>query len=79
MDLGFFGSLQGMGVEWASAVMLAMLLGLLVTGMPLAFVTLLVALFFALGWFGPMAVPLITSRIYSSSAPTSSSPCRCSS
>ena len=65
MDFGFFGSLQGMGVEWASAVMLAMLLGLLVTGMPLAFVTLLVALFFALGWFGPMAVPLITSRIYS--------------
>ena len=64
-DLGFFGSLQGMGVEAASGVMLAMLLALLVTGLPLAFVTLLVALFFALGWFGPMAVPLITSRIFS--------------
>nr|WP_238538225.1 TRAP transporter large permease subunit [Oceaniovalibus guishaninsula] len=45
--------------------MLAMLLILLVTGLPLAFVTLLVALIFALGWFGPMAVPLITSRIFS--------------
>ena len=65
MELEFFGILKGMGIEWASALMLAMLIGLLVTGMPLAFVTLLVALFFALGWFGPMAVPLITSRIYS--------------
>ena len=65
LDPGFFGSLKGMGIEAASALMLALLLGLLVTGMPLAFVTLLVALFFALGWFGPMAVPLITSRIYS--------------
>ncbi|WP_211097967.1 TRAP transporter large permease [Ahrensia kielensis] len=45
--------------------MFAMLLGLLVTGIPLAYVTLLVALIFALGWFGPMVVPLITSRVYS--------------
>jgi tripartite ATP-independent transporter DctM subunit len=45
--------------------MFAMLLVLLVTGIPLAYVTLLVALVFALGWFGPMAVPLITSRVYS--------------
>jgi tripartite ATP-independent transporter DctM subunit len=33
--------------------------------MPLAFVTILVALIFALGWFGPMAVPIVTTRIYS--------------
>jgi len=45
--------------------MFAMLLGLLLLGIPLAFVTLLVALIFALGWFGPAAVPLITSRVYS--------------
>ena len=67
MDLdifGFFGSLKALGIESASVLMLVMLLGLLVTGLPLAFVTLLVALFFALGWFGPMAVPLITSRIF---------------
>lgn len=56
---------QAMGVESATLVMGAMLLGLLLTGMPLAFVTLLVALIFALGWFGTMAVPLITSRVYS--------------
>ena len=65
MEFEFFGVLKGLGVGPASALMLAMLLGLLVTGMPLAFVTLLVALFFALGWFGPSVVPLIVSRIYS--------------
>ncbi|SLN46237.1 Sialic acid TRAP transporter permease protein SiaT [Roseivivax jejudonensis] len=61
----FFGSLQGLGVETATYLMFGMLLLLLVTGIPLAFLTLLVALVFALGWFGPMAVPLITSRVYS--------------
>ena len=60
-----FGSLQALGVETATYMMFGMLLLLLVTGIPLAFVTLLVALIFALGWFGPMAVPLITSRVYS--------------
>ncbi len=60
-----FGSLQSLGIEGGTLVMFAMLLGLLVTGIPLAYVTLLVALIFALGWFGPMVVPLITSRVYS--------------
>ncbi|MEH6631551.1 MAG: TRAP transporter large permease subunit [Halopseudomonas aestusnigri] len=54
-----------LGVEYGTLVMFIMLLVMLLTGMPLAFVTLLVALVFALGWFGPMAVPLITSRVYS--------------
>lgn len=57
--------LSAMGIEYGTLAMFVMLLALLVTGMPLAFVTLLVALIFALGWFGPMAVPLITSRVYS--------------
>lgn len=57
--------LRGMGIEWATFWMFIALFGLLLTGMPLAFVTLLVALIFALGWFGPVAVPLITSRIFS--------------
>jgi len=57
--------LSVLGIEYGTLVMFAMLLGMLLTGMPLAFVTLFVALFFALGWFGPMAVPLITSRVYS--------------
>lgn len=57
--------LSALGVEYGTLVMFLMLLGLLLTGMPLAFVTLLVALVFTLGWFGPMAVPLVTSRIFS--------------
>lgn len=52
------------GIELATLAMFASLLILLLTGMPLAFVTLLVALIFCLGWFGPSAVPLITSRIF---------------
>ncbi len=54
-----------LGIEYGTLAMFATLIILLLTGMPLAFVTLLVALIFALGWFGPMAVPLITSRVYS--------------
>ncbi|WP_075220449.1 TRAP transporter large permease [Acuticoccus yangtzensis] len=57
--------LSQLGIEYGTLVMFAMLVLLLVTGMPLAFVTLLVALIFALGWFGPMSIPLITSRVYS--------------
>lgn len=61
----FFGSLQGLGIEGGTLTMFALLVVLLLTGMPLAYVTLLVALIFALGWFGPQIVPLITSRVYS--------------
>jgi len=61
----FLPDLRELGIENGTLLMFAMLLALLLTGMPLAFVTLLVALIFALGWFGPMAVPLITSRVYS--------------
>src|SRR6056297_2907599 len=53
------------GIEWATVAMFSALILLLLTGMPLAFVTLLVALIVALGWFGPNAVPLIASRIFS--------------
>jgi tripartite ATP-independent transporter DctM subunit len=57
--------LQGLGIGPATLLMFGVMVLLLLTGMPLAFVTLLVALIFALGSFGPMAIPLITSRIYS--------------
>lgn len=60
-----FGSLQSLGIEGGTFLMFGLLILLLITGIPLAFVTLLVALIFALGWFGPMVVPLITSRVYS--------------
>ncbi|TMV07370.1 TRAP transporter large permease [Arenibacterium halophilum] len=57
--------LSALGIGAGTLVMFGLLVFLLLTGMPLALVTLLVALLFALGWFGPMAVPLITSRVYS--------------
>lgn len=57
--------MKSMGIEMGTLLMFVSLLLLLLTGMPLAFVTLLVALVFALGWFGPNAVPLIVSRIFS--------------
>ena len=57
--------LSAIGIADGTILMFAMLLGMLLVGMPLAFVTLFVALFFAVGWFGPMAVPLITTRVYS--------------
>ncbi len=57
--------LSALGIGYASLLMLAMMIGLLLTGMQLAFVTGFVAIFFTLGWFGPDALPLITSRMYS--------------
>ncbi|MBY8069777.1 TRAP transporter large permease subunit [Vibrio fluvialis] len=57
--------LSSIGIEWGSLLMLAMMIGLLLTGMQLAFVTGFVAIFFTLGWFGVDAIPLVTSRMYS--------------
>ncbi|MFZ1344322.1 TRAP transporter large permease [Thiothrix eikelboomii] len=63
LDLSF--SLKDLGIEYGTLLMFVLLIILLLTGIPLAYVTLLVALIFALGWFGPQSVPLITSRVYS--------------
>ncbi|KXF78222.1 C4-dicarboxylate ABC transporter permease [Paramesorhizobium deserti] len=63
--MDFSINLQALGIGWGTVLMFVTMVGLLLTGMPLAFVTLLVALIFALGWFGPMSIPLITSRVYS--------------
>ena len=60
MNLGF----SAMGIEWGTYLLVGSIFGLLLTGLPLAFVTGLVALVFTFGWFGPMALPLVTSRVY---------------
>ncbi|MEO3432075.1 TRAP transporter large permease subunit [Inquilinus sp. CAU 1745] len=65
MEFLDFGGLQALGIGYGTILMFGLLILLLLTGMPLAIVTLMVALIFALGWFGPMAVPLITSRVFS--------------
>ncbi|PID41786.1 MAG: C4-dicarboxylate ABC transporter permease [Proteobacteria bacterium] len=57
--------LSSLGIGYASLLMLVMMIALLLTGMQLAFVTGLIALFFLFGWFGIDAVPLVTSRMYS--------------
>ena len=64
IDLSLGIDLSQLGIEYGTLLMFGLLVGLLLTGMPLAFVTLLVALIFALGWFGPMSIPLIMSRVY---------------
>ncbi|OMH25972.1 TRAP transporter large permease subunit [Motiliproteus sp. MSK22-1] len=56
--------LSVIGIEWGSILLLGMMFLLLATGMPLAFVTGIVALFFTLFWLGPHAAPLLISRIY---------------
>lgn len=53
-----------LGIGTSTILMFGLMVVLLLTGMPLAFVTLLVALVFALIGFGPMSVSIITSRIY---------------
>ncbi|PID50073.1 MAG: C4-dicarboxylate ABC transporter permease [Proteobacteria bacterium] len=57
--------LSSLGIGYASLLMLILMIALLLTGMQLAFVTGVVALFFLFAWFGMDAVPLVTSRMYS--------------
>ncbi|NDR58990.1 TRAP transporter large permease [Aliiruegeria sabulilitoris] len=52
------------GIGNSTLMMFGLMVVLLLTGMPLAFVTLLVSLTFALLGFGPIAVQVISSRIY---------------
>lgn len=56
---------SALGITYGSLLMLLMIVLLLLTGMQLAFVTGFVALVFALGWFGPSALGIVSSRLYS--------------
>ncbi len=56
--------LSAIGIEYGSYLLVAMIFLLLLTGQPLAWVTGLVALVFTFGWFGGMALPLVTARIF---------------
>jgi tripartite ATP-independent transporter DctM subunit len=57
--------LSALGVEWGTFLLFGMMILLLILGKPLAYLTGFVAMFFAIGWFGPKVLPLLTSRIYS--------------
>jgi tripartite ATP-independent transporter DctM subunit len=56
--------LQSIGIEAGTYLLVALIFLHLLTGQPLAWVTGLVAMLFTFGWFGPMALPLVTARIY---------------
>ena len=53
-----------MSIEIATYLIIFAIFGLLILGLPLAYVTGLVAAIFTLGWFGQMAVPLVASRMF---------------
>lgn len=54
-----------MSIEWLTILMVASIAGLLVIGLPLAFVTGIVAVGFAIVQFGDAGLSLVASRIYS--------------
>jgi len=56
--------LSAVGIELGSYLLVGGIFLLLLTGLPLAWVTGLVALIFTFGWFGGSALPLVTSRIF---------------
>ena len=58
-----FGSLQSLGIEAGTGLLFALLLLLLLTGIPLAFVTLLVTLIFGLIHGFGFAADLLESRL----------------
>jgi tripartite ATP-independent transporter DctM subunit len=53
-----------MSIEWITLLMFGGMILLLLLGLPLAFVTGLIAVVFTLGLFGTSGLPLIASRIY---------------
>lgn len=53
-----------MDISSATLLMVGLIFALLLTGLPLAFITGLVAMAFTIGWFGTDALPLVTSRVY---------------
>jgi tripartite ATP-independent transporter DctM subunit len=54
-----------MEIGLATILMIGGIIVLMLTGMPLAFVTGLIAIGFTFGWFGEAGLGLVTSRVYS--------------
>lgn len=57
--------LSALGIGFATFLIFVIMMVLLLIGMPLGFLTGLVALFFTFGWFGPGAVGMIGTRVFS--------------
>ncbi len=58
-------NISSMGIQSGSFLMLGMMIILLLTGMPLAFATGIVAIFFTVFWIGPNSASILASRVYS--------------
>ena len=56
--------LSAIGIENGTWLIFGLAFVILLTGVPLGFATSAVALIFALGWFGPDAITIVTSRMY---------------
>ncbi len=65
MGVTLFTEGRSLGIQTGSILLVTSIMVMILTGIPLAFVTGLIAIFFTLAWFGPMGVPLVSSRIYS--------------
>lgn len=57
--------LSALGIGFATFLIFLIMMFLLLIGMPLGFLTGLVALFFTFGWFGPGAIGMIGTRVFS--------------
>ncbi len=60
-----FSEGRNLGIQSGSFLLVGSIMILILTGIPLAFVTGLIAILFTIAWFGSMGVPLVSSRIYS--------------
>jgi tripartite ATP-independent transporter DctM subunit len=60
-----FSQGRGLGIQTGSLLLVGSIMILILTGIPLAFVTGLIAILFTIAWFGTSGVPLVSSRIYS--------------
>lgn len=56
--------LSTIGIEGVTALLFALMCFLLVSGVPLAFLTGIVAALLAIGWFSPMVLPMIADRVF---------------
>ena len=63
--LYLFSNGRSMGIQTGSMLLVASIMVMILTGIPLAFVTGLIAILFTIAWFGLPGVPLVSSRIYS--------------
>jgi tripartite ATP-independent transporter DctM subunit len=57
--------LSALGIGFATFLIFVLMVLLLLIGMPLGFLTGLVALFFTFGWFGPNAIGMVGTRVFS--------------